>query len=227
LIVVWKTRNQNPSPDGEHARLPPRASIRHPPVHRLIRPQRGRRRALQRLFDRRLVRFVERLAAPPGCYAAHFRWIDGGLIVEGLTPIGRATVLALKLNMAAHVTSRRFWISAGVHPPPDGPKPVLILPTLTNEHLYTITASSRSRCAMTGPHARQATCLACALWPRTRPLVTSFRRCHRMSQNVTLEKDSTPCPGLGPERPPLQGSPNHAGGFVAEVARRRQTSDGR
>jgi hypothetical protein len=51
-------------------------------------------------------------------WADHFRWIDGGLIVEGTTPIGRATVMALKLNRRVRVLARRVWVAAGWHPPP-------------------------------------------------------------------------------------------------------------
>jgi hypothetical protein len=50
-------------------------------------------------------------------WSAHFRWADGGLRIEGSTAIGRATERALKLNLKVHVIARRFWISAGVHPP--------------------------------------------------------------------------------------------------------------
>jgi HNH endonuclease len=49
----------------------------------------------------------------------HFRWADGGLRIEGITTIGRATERALELNRRVHVTARRFWIDAGVHPPRD------------------------------------------------------------------------------------------------------------
>ena len=50
-------------------------------------------------------------------WTEHFRWVDGGLIVEGLTPIGRATVAALKLNQRVRVIARRVWVAAGWHPP--------------------------------------------------------------------------------------------------------------
>jgi HNH endonuclease len=52
-------------------------------------------------------------------WADHFRWIDGGERVEGITDVGRATVAALKLNLGVRVIARRRWISAGWHPPPD------------------------------------------------------------------------------------------------------------
>jgi hypothetical protein len=49
----------------------------------------------------------------------HFRWIDGGLHVEGITEIGRAMVVALELNLPIRVRARRRWISVGWHPPRD------------------------------------------------------------------------------------------------------------
>jgi hypothetical protein len=52
-------------------------------------------------------------------WSEHFRWADGGQRIEGITPIGRATENALGLNRRVHVTARRFWIAAGVHPPRD------------------------------------------------------------------------------------------------------------
>ena len=50
-------------------------------------------------------------------WADHFRWTEGGAWIEGLTPCGRATVLALQLNNVLAVTVRRGWIRAGWHPP--------------------------------------------------------------------------------------------------------------
>lgn len=50
----------------------------------------------------------------------HFRWSDDGLRIEGLTPIGRATVAALRLSDDPDaLTVRYFWILAGWHPPTD------------------------------------------------------------------------------------------------------------
>jgi hypothetical protein len=49
----------------------------------------------------------------------HFRWVDDGLRIEGVSPIGRATEKALGLNLRAHIMARRFWIAAGVFPPRD------------------------------------------------------------------------------------------------------------
>ena len=50
-------------------------------------------------------------------WSQHFRWIDDGLRIEGLTPTGRATVLALQLNRPILVTARQGWVKVGWHPP--------------------------------------------------------------------------------------------------------------
>ena len=47
----------------------------------------------------------------------HFRWIRGGLQIEGISPIGRATVAALKINLPMRVRAREVWIAAGRYPP--------------------------------------------------------------------------------------------------------------
>jgi hypothetical protein len=39
--------------------------------------------------------------------------------IIGQTPVGRATVVALRLNNEYVVPSRRVWIAAGWHPPAD------------------------------------------------------------------------------------------------------------
>ncbi|NJM06834.1 HNH endonuclease [Candidatus Gracilibacteria bacterium] len=50
----------------------------------------------------------------------HFTWIEDGTVMQGLTPIGRATVAALQVNHPDAVHARRLWVSAGWHPPNDG-----------------------------------------------------------------------------------------------------------
>ena len=47
----------------------------------------------------------------------HFCWVENGEQIMGLTPTGRATVVALKLNRPMLVQARRRWIKAGWHPP--------------------------------------------------------------------------------------------------------------
>ncbi len=50
----------------------------------------------------------------------HFRWIDNGMRIIGLTPIGRATVMALHLSDDPDALEvRSYWILAGWHPPQD------------------------------------------------------------------------------------------------------------
>jgi hypothetical protein len=47
----------------------------------------------------------------------HFEWSSDGTHVVGLTPIGRATVVALQLNHDLIVHARRQWVKVGWHPP--------------------------------------------------------------------------------------------------------------
>ncbi len=51
------------------------------------------------------------------CWFDHFRWSDDGIRIIGLTPTGRATVLALQLNNEFILPARRYWVLAGWHPP--------------------------------------------------------------------------------------------------------------
>lgn len=50
-------------------------------------------------------------------WSAHFAWTKDGTLIIGLTPVGRATVDALRLNNEYVVRSRRRWVSIGWHPP--------------------------------------------------------------------------------------------------------------
>ena len=49
----------------------------------------------------------------------HFRWNADGTEILGISPIGRATVIALKLNNEIILVSRRLWVSVGWFPPED------------------------------------------------------------------------------------------------------------
>lgn len=49
----------------------------------------------------------------------HFAWSEDGTGVVGLTPCGRATVAALRLNNEEIVAARRLWVGVGWHPPRD------------------------------------------------------------------------------------------------------------
>lgn len=49
----------------------------------------------------------------------HFEWSEAGTHIIGKTAVGRATVVALRLNNEYVVPSRRVWVAAGWHPPID------------------------------------------------------------------------------------------------------------
>jgi len=50
-------------------------------------------------------------------WSEHFAWNEDKTHIIGLTPCGRATVMALKMNNPIVVQARRRWVSAGWHPP--------------------------------------------------------------------------------------------------------------
>jgi hypothetical protein len=50
-------------------------------------------------------------------WAEHFRWDATGTLILGLTPCGRATVVALQMNNEYITETRRFWSMVGRHPP--------------------------------------------------------------------------------------------------------------
>jgi HNH endonuclease len=53
-------------------------------------------------------------------WAEHFCWSRDGLRVIGLTPTGRATVVALNLSDDSdRLLVRSFWVQVGWHPPKD------------------------------------------------------------------------------------------------------------
>lgn len=47
----------------------------------------------------------------------HFTWSDDGTEMIGLTPIGRATIVRLRMNRQPLREARRLWVQAGWHPP--------------------------------------------------------------------------------------------------------------
>lgn len=49
-------------------------------------------------------------------WAEHFEWADGGLLIQGYTATGRATVQRLRMNQSRIVRARQNWILAGTHP---------------------------------------------------------------------------------------------------------------
>lgn len=50
----------------------------------------------------------------------HFAWNEDATLIIGLTPIGRATIDALKLNRAELVNLREVLYAAQKHPPTEG-----------------------------------------------------------------------------------------------------------
>lgn len=57
----------------------------------------------------------------------HFSWVENGILIQGVTPIGRATSVRLDLNDSRYPENdsiretRRFWIQIGLHPPSSDP----------------------------------------------------------------------------------------------------------
>lgn len=52
-------------------------------------------------------------------WSDHFAWIPDGTRVEGLTAIGRATIVALRMNNPVIIVARTRWAISGWHPPAD------------------------------------------------------------------------------------------------------------
>lgn len=50
-------------------------------------------------------------------WQAHFAWGNGGTHLIGITPTGRASVVALRLNNDNIVAARALWIESAWHPP--------------------------------------------------------------------------------------------------------------
>jgi len=52
-------------------------------------------------------------------WSDHFAWSLDGTTVEGLTAIGRATIVRLQMNNPVIVAARWRWTISGWHPPTD------------------------------------------------------------------------------------------------------------
>jgi hypothetical protein len=50
-------------------------------------------------------------------WADHFRWDSKSILIVGKTSQGRATITALRLNLAESVEFRRVLVKYGLHPP--------------------------------------------------------------------------------------------------------------
>jgi len=49
-------------------------------------------------------------------WSEHFAWSDDGARILGLTPTGRATIEALKMNRSQMLELRKYWLANGNHP---------------------------------------------------------------------------------------------------------------
>ena len=47
----------------------------------------------------------------------HFVWENGGTHIIGITPIGRATVITLRMNNDNIIMARSIWMECAWHPP--------------------------------------------------------------------------------------------------------------
>jgi len=68
-------------------------------------------------FDKETQNIVALFNPRRQIWTEHFAWSADGTRITGLTPTGRVTVNALKLNNEIAVEVRRNWILAGWHPP--------------------------------------------------------------------------------------------------------------
>jgi hypothetical protein len=55
-------------------------------------------------------------------WSDHFVWIEDGTVIDGITPTGRATVVALNMNHPDTIAARRLWVEVGWHPPNEEPR---------------------------------------------------------------------------------------------------------
>ena len=50
-------------------------------------------------------------------WSEHFSWSEDNIFAVGLTAVGRATIRRLKMNSPKVISSRRLWVTVGLHPP--------------------------------------------------------------------------------------------------------------
>lgn len=68
-------------------------------------------------IDPKTGQFVPLFNSQIQAWTEHFEWVNGGTHIAGRSPIGRTTVLALRLNNDNIVQARSIWIDVGWHPP--------------------------------------------------------------------------------------------------------------
>lgn len=74
-----------------------------------------RTHAVDPLTDEKVALFNPRWQS----WSIHFVWGERGVQIMGLTAVGRATVVALRLNNPEIIGARTLWVQAGWHPPKD------------------------------------------------------------------------------------------------------------
>ncbi|WP_235335329.1 MULTISPECIES: hypothetical protein [Aphanizomenon] len=52
-------------------------------------------------------------------WSEHFTWSPDGTRVEGITAIGRATIIRLRMNNPVIIFARKRWVISGWHPSND------------------------------------------------------------------------------------------------------------
>lgn len=68
-------------------------------------------------LDVRSGRLVPLFHPRTDAWSDHFRWSRNQTRVVGRSPVGRATIEALRLNRPVLVRARKVWVRHGLHPP--------------------------------------------------------------------------------------------------------------
>jgi hypothetical protein len=71
----------------------------------------------QTVIDPNTQQEVELFHPQQELWKEHFAWSDDGTEIVGITPVGRATISALKMNRPQLTRVRKMWVKMGEHPP--------------------------------------------------------------------------------------------------------------
>lgn len=75
------------------------------------------KQARTKALDARSGRLVPLFNPRTDAWPDHFRWSRDETKVVGRSPVGRATIEALRLNRPVLVRARNVWVRHGLHPP--------------------------------------------------------------------------------------------------------------
>jgi hypothetical protein len=50
-------------------------------------------------------------------WSEHFEWMPDRIVLQGLTPVGRATIRRLRINRDRMLSARANWVFFDLHPP--------------------------------------------------------------------------------------------------------------